>query len=314
MDIERDTTFIQQLLILESQEYTADEMITIDVTERDIQLKLQKELGGFVEFPAENGRFKIDLLVVERKELFEIKYFKSWYHALGQIRVYGRYFPGYKLIIYLFGKISQKEFDICKKHLDFDNIELRIEVGDHYATRDMYRLPIEAEAAKFEIKPEIMPEPEESKTTAEMQFANSEECKPVTENSDKRKLDTENSDERKPAEMQLTAPKEIKKKRKRDVSAGNVLKPNLEVSISKDQGVYYSTSLSRLLSYVNNRYQMQLNDSVIYKNFKQCKEEYGESDVKGATVRQIKPVFGDEWKQYVISRGFAVHEGRSGFV
>jgi hypothetical protein len=69
-----------------------------DNKEKKIQLNLQKELGGEIEVKIQEGR--IDLLT--KTEIIEIKNANNWKHALGQILIYGLYYPTHKKRIHLF--------------------------------------------------------------------------------------------------------------------------------------------------------------------------------------------------------------------
>ena len=84
-----------------------------DDKEREIQLKLQKQLGGEIEVETEDGF--IDLLTAT--EIVEIKNGKNWKHAVGQILIYSMEYPNHKKRIHLFD--IDKDNDIerkCKKY------------------------------------------------------------------------------------------------------------------------------------------------------------------------------------------------------
>jgi len=66
--------------------------------EKEIQLKLQKELGGKIEVETDTGF--IDLLT--DNEIIEIKNGKNWKEAVGQILIYSLEFPLHKKRIHLF--------------------------------------------------------------------------------------------------------------------------------------------------------------------------------------------------------------------
>lgn len=67
--------------------------------EKVIQLKLQTKLGGEIEVETSAGR--IDLLT--DTQLIEVKAGKDWIHAVGQVIVYGNYYPKHQKRIHLFG-------------------------------------------------------------------------------------------------------------------------------------------------------------------------------------------------------------------
>lgn len=68
--------------------------------EKDAQTRLQALLGGDCEIICPSG--KIDLLT--STEIIEVKKIVGWKSALGQILVYGRYYPSHKKRIHLIGK------------------------------------------------------------------------------------------------------------------------------------------------------------------------------------------------------------------
>jgi hypothetical protein len=66
--------------------------------EKDIKIKLHKELGGEIEVETEVGY--IDLLT--DTEIIEIKHGLNWKHAVGQILIYSLVYPKHKKRIHLF--------------------------------------------------------------------------------------------------------------------------------------------------------------------------------------------------------------------
>lgn len=66
--------------------------------EKEIQLRLQIELGGEINVETENGY--IDLLT--SCEIIEIKDGKNWKHAVGQVLMYSFGYPNHKKRIHLF--------------------------------------------------------------------------------------------------------------------------------------------------------------------------------------------------------------------
>lgn len=91
--------------------------------ERIIQNRLAKTLGGAKEVPTEAGR--IDLLT--SVEIVEIKQVNQWKSALGQILVYGEYYPSHKKRIHLFGECHSSYLDIIKRHCEKFDVTVTIE-------------------------------------------------------------------------------------------------------------------------------------------------------------------------------------------
>lgn len=88
--------------------------------EKRLQIKLAKELNGVMEVPTEAGR--IDLLTPT--EIIEIKQINQWKSALGQILVYGCYYPSHRKRIYLFGvgDCHSSYLNVIKKHCQKFNV------------------------------------------------------------------------------------------------------------------------------------------------------------------------------------------------
>ena len=84
-----------------------------DEKEKEIQLKLQKQLGGEIEVETEGGF--IDLLT--QTEIIEIKNGKKWKYAVGQILIYSMDYPNHKKRIHLFDIDKDNNIERkCKKH------------------------------------------------------------------------------------------------------------------------------------------------------------------------------------------------------
>ena len=81
--------------------------------EKFIQLSLQEKLGGQLEVECPAGY--VDLLTPI--QIIEIKNINSWKCALGQILVYGSYFPQHQKRIHLFGKKITKDENMNKLRL-----------------------------------------------------------------------------------------------------------------------------------------------------------------------------------------------------
>jgi hypothetical protein len=84
-----------------------------DDREKQIQLKLQKELGGVIEVKTEFGF--IDLLT--ETELIEIKIGNNWKCGLGQLCVYSEYYKFHKKRLHLFDiGYNEKINKICSQY------------------------------------------------------------------------------------------------------------------------------------------------------------------------------------------------------
>lgn len=75
-----------------------------DTYEWVITRKLKNEIGGEIEVGSKYG--KIDLLTKDK--IIEVKRYKSWKHALGQVLVYGIDYPNHKKVLYLYGKAKPR--------------------------------------------------------------------------------------------------------------------------------------------------------------------------------------------------------------
>lgn len=70
--------------------------------EKEVQLRLQAELGGEIEVPCADGY--IDLLT--STEIIEVKEARRWKEALGQILIYSLDYPKHQKRIHLFNTIA----------------------------------------------------------------------------------------------------------------------------------------------------------------------------------------------------------------
>ena len=84
--------------------------------EKEIKLRLQKELNGKIEVETESGF--IDLLT--DTEIIEIKIGKQWKHAVGQILIYSFEYPTHKKRIHLFDIEFDKNINEKCKIYDID--------------------------------------------------------------------------------------------------------------------------------------------------------------------------------------------------
>ncbi|HSA76143.1 MAG TPA: KilA-N domain-containing protein [Nitrosarchaeum sp.] len=78
--------------------------------EKQIQEKLAKKLSGKIEVQTEFGC--IDILT--ETELIEVKKFKNWKSAVGQVIIYGEEYPNHIKHIYLFGCENQTQIELKK--------------------------------------------------------------------------------------------------------------------------------------------------------------------------------------------------------
>ena len=89
--------------------------------EKEIQLFLQEKLGGNIEVDTKIGR--IDLLTND--SLIEIKTYKDWKCALGQLLAYSIFYPQKKLYMYLFD-VKNNDTKLINKICNKNNINLMI--------------------------------------------------------------------------------------------------------------------------------------------------------------------------------------------
>ena len=80
--------------------------------EKDIQLSLQASIGGIAEVKTVAG--DIDLLTAD--QIIEVKDVKGWKSALGQIIVYGKYYPSHQKRIHLFGETQTSYLELIRSH------------------------------------------------------------------------------------------------------------------------------------------------------------------------------------------------------
>jgi hypothetical protein len=81
-----------------------------DNRESIVQYKLFNELGGQIEVPVKFGI--IDLLTDTL--IIEIKTYKKWMHALGQVIAYGTVYPNHSMIICLLDKQDNADIQLIK--------------------------------------------------------------------------------------------------------------------------------------------------------------------------------------------------------
>ena len=81
-------------------------------SEKSVQSALAKKLNGKTEVETPCG--KIDVLT--STELIEIKKIKDWKEALGQVIVYGDYYPSHQKRIHLYGETQEAFLLLVRKH------------------------------------------------------------------------------------------------------------------------------------------------------------------------------------------------------
>lgn len=85
-------------------------------SEKRMQSRIHAQLGGSKEVKTPLGR--IDLLT--STHLIEIKNFKDWKSAVGQVLVYKEFYPDRQACIYLFAKEIPQHLEVieraCRKH------------------------------------------------------------------------------------------------------------------------------------------------------------------------------------------------------
>jgi len=76
------------------------------IVEEDVQKKLEKKYGcGHQNTPAGI----IDILDTKNHMIIEVKHWKGWHHAMGQLFAYQYYYPKYMLKAHFFGPIPSEE-------------------------------------------------------------------------------------------------------------------------------------------------------------------------------------------------------------
>jgi len=88
------------------------------VLEKDVQLSLQALIGGILEVKTPAG--DIDLLTAD--QVIEVKRVNDWKSALGQILVYGKYYPSHQKRIHLFGETQTSYLELIRSHCSTLNV------------------------------------------------------------------------------------------------------------------------------------------------------------------------------------------------
>ena len=109
----------------ENNTYSIKDISTKDIkirkykgSEADVQKFLENKTGGYKENLSVGGFIWgiVDLVIHSEKIIIEIKEWKNWKHAIGQIVSYRNSYPNYNMMIYFFGdKPSQFLFNVIKK-------------------------------------------------------------------------------------------------------------------------------------------------------------------------------------------------------
>jgi hypothetical protein len=92
--------------------------------EKDVEQALVSRIGGERQVPTRSGFIDVQTTTT----IYEVKDFRKWKAAIGQILVYRRYFPDHKPTIYLFGKAPQELKSLIREHCD----ELGVDVEWHH--------------------------------------------------------------------------------------------------------------------------------------------------------------------------------------
>ena len=88
--------------------------------ESDYSKRLAKQLNGKREITTIAGN--IDVLTTT--ELIEIKAVKMWKHALGQVLIYGYYYPSHQKRIHLYGETQESFLNMIKSHCNRFNVKV----------------------------------------------------------------------------------------------------------------------------------------------------------------------------------------------
>lgn len=93
-------------------------------SEREYKHKLAKALSGKTEVPTLAG--SIDVLTTT--EIIEVKRVNDWKHAIGQVLVYGKYFPKHQKRIHLFGQTTDSYLELVVTHAKEFDIRITWEI------------------------------------------------------------------------------------------------------------------------------------------------------------------------------------------
>jgi hypothetical protein len=96
----------------------------IEAYEKWYVQRLQEQLGGEIEVPTPAGT--VDL--VTATQLIEVKDVRNWKAAIGQVLVYGDYFPYHQRRIHLFENCKEPMSSIIEQHCQKQKIILTWEI------------------------------------------------------------------------------------------------------------------------------------------------------------------------------------------
>lgn len=85
-----------------------------DATEEGVKFRLAKKLKGRTEVITPVG--EIDILT--SAELIEVKAIRDWKAALGQVLIYGDYYPSHQMRLHLFGQCHESYLDLVRYHCE----------------------------------------------------------------------------------------------------------------------------------------------------------------------------------------------------
>lgn len=91
-----------------------------ETKEKQVQLRLHKEVGGRREVKVKSGY--IDILT--STEVIEVKRCEGWKGAIGQVLVYAKDYPGRRMRIHLFGKPKKKRKELIEQRCAELNIRV----------------------------------------------------------------------------------------------------------------------------------------------------------------------------------------------
>lgn len=98
---------------------------SVKYTEHKIRNRLAIEHHGVVEMFTDAGL--IDILSLGTNELIEIKEIRQWKSGIGQLFVYGFYYPEYTLRLHLFGEADEEFKARVNQHAARLNIKITYE-------------------------------------------------------------------------------------------------------------------------------------------------------------------------------------------
>lgn len=106
--------------------FTKKRKVKPTTPEKNIQSKLNEKLTGLLEVSTPVG--KIDILT--DKLLIEIKKAKDWKAAIGQLLMYGHYYPKHQKVLYLFELYKNIDLDLISHLCSEFNITVATNITD----------------------------------------------------------------------------------------------------------------------------------------------------------------------------------------